>query len=611
MEPDSWSWAASGGKRGSGRWRAAARRRLPVLRWAPQYSRTAALADLVAGVTLGLTLVPQSIAYAALANLPVQYGLYSSFVGTMLYVVLGTVKEVSIGPTSLTALLTLQTCHGLPVQYVVLLTFLSGCVVLAMGLLRLGFLVELISPAVTSGFTSGTALIIVVAQLKGLLGISFLAESLLDNVAMLAENIHKTRLGDAALGASCCIVLLLLRKLKDVRVGEKRRALRLALWLASIGRNALVVCGAAGLAYCTADAGSDHHPLFKLSGRVEPGLPPLGLPSFGMSSANGTLTFLDMARRISSGVLMLPVVMVLANIAIAKAFSAGAAVDATQEMVTLGLCNMLGSLVHAMPTCGAFTRSAVSHSSGVRTPLAGLYAGVISLVALAFMTQYFYYIPRACLSAVLICAVIFMIDYRSAVVLWRRSRPELAVLVLTLLVAVLGSVELALLCGALGSLARVLRHLMRPPLHLAHYKTARGPALVARPVLALVYAGADRACARLRRAAARAAPRPLLVDCRDLSLLDYSAAQALERLIKELQASGQQLIFFHASAEVLRKLENIEGVQHAALRAASVGDALAAAAAAPAPTEAPAPATAAAPATADAALLAATDDANV
>nr|XP_049699793.1 sodium-independent sulfate anion transporter isoform X3 [Helicoverpa armigera] len=449
--------------------RAVLARRLPLLRWLPQYSRVAALADLVAGVTLGLTLVPQSIAYAALADLPVHYGLYSSFLGTMLYVALGTVKEVSIGPTSLMALLTLQACRGLPIEFVLLLTFLSGCVVLLMGLLRLGFLVELISPSVTSGFTSATALIIVAAQLKGLLGLSFTAESVADNVRLIVTQWPLVRRADCALAAACCTALLLLRKVKDVRVRSKRMGR--VLWLLSISRNALVVLAASVLAYVT--HGPDR-PLFKLSGRVEPGLPPLSAPPFSATVGNTTMNFVDMVQQLGFAVIMMPIVMVLANIAIAKAFSEGGRVDATQEMVTLGLCNMAGSLVHAMPTCGAFTRSAVSHSSGVRTPAAGLYSGIITLLALIFLTKYFYFIPKACLSSVLICAVIFMVDVRTVRRLWARDRAELGVLALTFGVSLARSVELAVLAGALASLAALLRRLMRPRVHTYHVKLASG-----------------------------------------------------------------------------------------------------------------------------------------
>ncbi|CAH1645252.1 unnamed protein product [Spodoptera littoralis] len=570
------SWRGAGDKAGG--WARLARRRVPLLRWLPTYDRVSALADLVAGITLGLTLVPQSIAYASLANLPVQYGLYSSFVGTMLYVVLGTVKEVSIGPTSLMALFTLQICRGLPVEFVVLLTFLSGCVVLIMGLLRLGFLVELISPSVTSGFTSATAIIIVAAQLKGLLGLSFTAESVGDNIRLIVTKWDDIRYADCALGAVCCTVLLLLRKLKDVRVRSPR--VGRALWLVSISRNALVVLAASSFAYLT------HHPnqpLFKLSGRVEPGLPRLSVPPFSASVDNSTVTFVDMVQQLGSAVIMLPIVMVLANIAIAKAFCAGGRVDATQEMVTLGLCNMAGALVHAMPTCGAFTRSAVSHSSGVRTPAAGLYSGIITLLALIFLTQYFYFIPKACLSSVLICAVIFMVDVRSVARLWRRDRRELAVLALTFCVSIVRTVELAVLAGAVASLAVLLRQLMRPDIQLHCIKTAHGEAVRVRPAQGLVYVNGELVARRLLAAAARAAPRPVLLDCAHLAMLDYAAMQVLERLIKKLKADEQLLIMYNVAEQLVARFELLEGVERRGLRATSAAEALASVAAAQLP----------------------------
>ncbi|XP_047024534.1 sodium-independent sulfate anion transporter-like [Helicoverpa zea] len=552
-------------------------RRLPLLRWLPQYSRVAALADLVAGVTLGLTLVPQSIAYAALADLPVHYGLYSSFLGTMLYVALGTVKEVSIGPTSLMALLTLQACRGLPIEFVLLLTFLSGCVVLLMGLLRLGFLVELISPSVTSGFTSATALIIVAAQLKGLLGLSFTAESVADNVRLIVTQWPLVRRTDCALAAACCTALLLLRKVKDVRVRSKRMGR--VLWLLSISRNALVVLAASVLAYVT--HGPDR-PLFKLSGRVEPGLPPLSAPPFSATVGNTTMNFVDMVQQLGSAVIMMPIVMVLANIAIAKAFSEGGRVDATQEMVTLGLCNMAGSLVHAMPTCGAFTRSAVSHSSGVRTPAAGLYSGIITLLALIFLTKYFYFIPKACLSSVLICAVIFMVDVRTVRRLWARDRAELGVLALTFGVSIARSVELAVLAGALASLAALLRRLMRPRVHTYHVKTELGAGLRVRPAQGASYVCAELLARRVLAAAASVAPRPLLLDCACLALLDYAAVKMLERLITKFKANEQLLIIYNVPEELVHKYEQLAGVDARALRTNSAADALAAVAPPPA-----------------------------
>ncbi|GBP58186.1 Sodium-independent sulfate anion transporter [Eumeta japonica] len=565
------------------RWRRVLERRLPVLSWARRYDRMTALADFVAGITLGLTLVPQSIAYATLADLPVQYGLYSAFMGTILYTFLGTIKEVSIGPTSLMALLTLHTCHNLSVEYMQLLTFLSGIIVTLMGIFRLGILVELISAPVTSGFTSGTAMIIVVSQLKGLLGLSFVAESVSENLRLIAAKWEHVRRADCLLGAVCIAVLLTLRKIKDIKISPKNRRLRKTVWLVSISRNAIVVITASVIAYCLHPSGvgdafnhisnttdtvstpraNATEPIFKLSGRVHGGLPTLSLPAFSVYEGNTTVNFGGMTAKLGSSIILVPIVMVLANVAIAKAFSGSRPMDAMQEMVALGVCNVCGALVSAMPTCGAFTRSAVSHSSGVRTPAAGLYSGAISLLALAFLTEYFYFIPKATLSAVLICAVVFMIDVQTALKLWRQSRPDLAVLVLTCVVSVLWSVEMAVLVGALANVALLLWACARPCTETTRLKVCGGECVQVRPHAALLYLNAERFASVVALAADAAPALPVLVDCSRLQLLDYSASQVVKRMNESFAAREQRLVFYNVTSELAKKLDNVVCVVHA------------------------------------------------
>lgn len=198
--------------------------RIHILSWITKYDKSLALSDFISGLTLGLTMIPQSIAYAALANLPSQYGLYSGFLGSLIYVFFGTIKEVSIGPTSLMALLTLQYTHDKPVELVILLTFLVGIVELAMGLFKLGFVVvDFISIPVTSAFTSATSLIIIASQLKGLLGVRYNATSFADNVYQLYLNLSSVQWGDTVLSI-CCIAFLLGLRVSESVVGESNLA---------------------------------------------------------------------------------------------------------------------------------------------------------------------------------------------------------------------------------------------------------------------------------------------------------------------------------------------------------------------------------------------------
>lgn len=297
------------------------RRRIYILSWLPDYDRSKAIRDLIAGVTLGLTMVPQSLAYANLANVPAQYGLYSSFVGSLVYVLFGTVKEVSIGPTSLMSIITVSYTHEKPVEYVIIMTFVCGCVEFLMGVFKLGFLVDFISAPVVSSFSTSTSLIIIGAQLKNLLGIEFSAKSFPATIKKLIAKIFETKLGDAAVGAFAIIFLLLIKRINDVKLADRPSTpiIKKALFYLSISRNALIVLLTSFFAYQITNF-YDEVP-FKLSEKVDPGLPEFKLPEFSVAKGNATVGFVEICSEIGSGLVLLPLVSILANVAIAKSFS--------------------------------------------------------------------------------------------------------------------------------------------------------------------------------------------------------------------------------------------------------------------------------------------------
>lgn len=278
--------------------------------------------DLIAGITLGLTMVPQSLAYANLANVPAQYGLYSAFMGSLVYVLLGTVKEVSIGPTSLMSIITISYTYEKPVEYVILMTFVCGIVEFLMGVLKLGFIVDFISTPVVSSFSTSTSLIIIVAQLKNLLGIKFSAKSFPMTIVMLAKNVTEVKLGDAAVGAFAIVFLLFLKNIKDIKLSADRPSsavIKKILFYLSISRNALIVLITSLFAY-QLSLHYDQMP-FRLSDKVDPGLPAFKLPEFSVEKDNKTISFVEMCSDIGSGLIMLPLISILANVAIAKSFS--------------------------------------------------------------------------------------------------------------------------------------------------------------------------------------------------------------------------------------------------------------------------------------------------
>lgn len=540
-------------------------RHVSILNWIPHYTIRDGIGDLIAGITVGLTLMPQSIAYASLAGLSPQFGLYSAFFGSFLYVIFGTIKEVSIGPTAVMSLLTYEFTHGLAIDYMVLLTFLVGCVELVMGFLHLGFLIDFISAPVISGFTSAYSVIIIASQLKSLLGLQkFKTKGFIDNITKLVSHLHETRLWDIVLGVVCIVSLLLLRKVKDIpmvsseskKVTNRDKRIKKTLWFISISRNAIIVLISGATAFWLEQYGSAP---FILSGKIEPGLPAFNLPAFSVQEGNSTVSFPEMCSELGLSIIIMPVVAILANVAIAKSFASGPSLDATQEMLTLGICNIFGSCVRAMPTCGAFTRSAVSNASGVRTPMMGLYSGTLIVLALSLLTPYFYYIPRATLSAVLISAVVFMVDWEILLPLWRCNKRDLFLVVVTFVSCLMLGVEVGLLVGVVTNMSYLLYAWARPIISIVPCKTPIGGEYVmVTPDIGLMYPAINYFCTSLYKAGMNygKGSLPVVVNCIFFKGFDYTTARALRAVYKTFQKREQPLILLNAKPEIKYLLYN-------------------------------------------------------
>ncbi|XP_069685134.1 sodium-independent sulfate anion transporter-like isoform X2 [Periplaneta americana] len=532
-------------------------KRLPVLTWLPYYRPSTALADLIAGITVGLTLIPQSIAYAALAGLHPQYGLYSALAGAVVYIVFGTCKEVNIGPTALLSLLTLTYTHDTSPDMAVLLCFLTGCVVLVCGILQLGFLVEFVSVPVVAGFTSASAIIIASSQVKGLFGLSYKSEGFVESWKKLCEHIGETELWDTVLGVCCIIILLCLRKLKDVKLGEegmetsKQKAISKLCFFIATGRNAMVVVICAAMAYGFENNGKAP---FKLTGHIEAGLPIARPPPFSTFYGNQTHDFFDMAKHLGSGIAIVPIIAILGNVAIAKSFSSGAMLDATQEMITLGFCNIVGSFVRSMPINGSFTRSAVNNASGVRTPFGGLYTAIMVILALSLLTPYFYFIPKATLSAVIICAVLFMVEVSMVKLMWKSNKRDLVPGFVTLIACLGLGVELGIVIGVAVDIAFLLYFNARPGVTVDKKQCSGGPEYVlVTPNAGLLFPAVDF----LREAVSKAGVENVnvvVLNCRHVTRADFTAAQGIQSLIQDFKRQNKHVVFHLLSPSVAKIL---------------------------------------------------------
>ncbi|XP_013099547.2 sodium-independent sulfate anion transporter isoform X2 [Stomoxys calcitrans] len=439
---------------------------LPIISWLPKYNVQFLLADFVAGLTVGLTAIPQAIAYASIAGLPTQFGLYSAFMGCFVYIVFGTCKDITVGPTAIMALMVQAHVTGSS-DYAVLTCFLSGCVIFLLGIFNLGVLVRFISIPVTTGFTTAAAITIASGQVNNLFGIKSSSNEFIESWVNFFGHITETRRNDAILGIATLVLLLLMMKIKDLPLSCKM----LTKYI-SLSRNALAVIVGIVLCYCLSH---DGWLPFRASGEITKGIPPFKPPPFS-TTVNGTkVTFGEMVTDLGASLASIPLISILESIAIAKAFSKGKIVDASQEMVALGLCNILSSFFSSMPITGSFTRTSINHSSGVKTPLGGAVTGALVLMALAFLTTTFSYIPKATLAAIIISAMIFMVEYERIIEIWRSKKMDVIPFSVTALVCLFWSLEYGMVCGIFVNAIFILYKSARPKILISLEKVNSVP----------------------------------------------------------------------------------------------------------------------------------------
>ncbi|XP_035432362.2 sodium-independent sulfate anion transporter isoform X1 [Spodoptera frugiperda] len=564
-------------------WRAALRRRfnrktlhkrLPVTSWLPQYNAEKAVGDLIAGITVGLTVIPQSLAYSNIAGLPPQYGLYGSFLGCFVYIVLGGCRAVPAGPTAIASLLTYQVAGGV-VEKAVLLAFLAGLVELLMGVLGLGFLINFVSGPVSSGFTSAVALMIATSQVKDLFAISVSGTTFLQQWISIFRNLHAASLWDPVLGFSCIALLLIMRKIGMIKLGAKsedgpstkQKVITKCLWMVSTCRNAIVVVATGLLGYWfVATYGQPPVRLMaenSRSGAIPSGVPSPQLPPFSYVRAdNSTADFLDMVSEMGSGLLVIPLIVLLEDIAICKAFSDGRTIDATQEMIALGVASIANSFMQAYPGGGSLARSVVSNGSGVKTTLNGLYTGVMVILALQFFTQYFEYIPKAALAAVIVSAILFMVEYNVIKPMWRAKKLDLIPGVGTFVLCLTLPIELGILTGVIVNIIFILYHAARPKLSVEMLKTERGVEyLMITPDRCLMFPSVDYV-RRLVTKHAASSSVPVVIECTHIYSADYTAAKSIEQLTGDFHARRQPLYFYNVKPSVCSIFEAVAKPEH-------------------------------------------------
>ncbi|KAF8316049.1 sulfate permease, partial [Clavulina sp. PMI_390] len=416
----------------------------PFTEWLPRYNTTWFLGDLVAGITVGAVVVPQGMAYAQLATLPVEYGLYSSFVGVLIYFFFATSKDITIGPVAVMSLLTgtiIATVHETnpdlsgPVIANVL-ALLCGAVVFSLGMLRLGFIVDFIPLPAIGAFMTGSALNIAVGQIPGLLGITGFStrDSTYKVFIHSIEHLGRSKL-DAAIGLPALVLLYSVRYLCNLGARRYPSKAKIFFFVSTL-RTVFTICLFVFVSYLM-NRHHRTHPRVKILGTVPRGFKHMGIPQIDRASV------VAVAKQLPGAV----IVLLIEHIAISKSFGRvnNYTIRPSQELIAIGVTNLLGPFFGAYPATGSFSRTAIKSKAGVRTPLGGLITAMVVLLAIYALPPLFFYIPNASLAAVIIHAVGDLITPPNVVYnWWKVNPPEVIIFFAGVIGAVFGTVEIGI-----------------------------------------------------------------------------------------------------------------------------------------------------------------------
>jgi len=432
------------------------RRYFPILDWGNRYNSSTLTNDLVAAIIVTIMLVPQSLAYALLAGLPPIVGLYASILPLVAYAIFGTSRTLAVGPVAVVSLMTAAAAgniaaSGTP-EYLgaaIALALLSGLMLLVMGIFRLGFLANLLSHPVVSGFITASGIIIAVSQLKHLLGISAGGDNLISLIGSITGSLVEYNVYTLILGASATAFLFW------VRGGLKPLLLKLGL----NDRSANVITKAgpviAIVATTLAVALFDLDKMgVKTVGEIPVGLPPISLPEVNV----------DLWSQLLVGALLISVIGFVESVSVAQTLAAKRRqrIDPDQELIGLGASNIASAISGGYPVTGGFSRSVINFDAGAETPAAGAYTAVGIALASVFLTPLLFYLPIAALAATIIVAVLRLVDLKTPIQLWRYSKSDFAAIAATIGVTLATGVEKGVIAGVAISLMLYLWRASRP-----------------------------------------------------------------------------------------------------------------------------------------------------
>jgi SulP family sulfate permease len=547
-------------------------RYFPVLAWGRTYDRDTLAGDLLAAVIVTIMLIPQSLAYAMLAGLPPEVGLYASILPLAAYALFGTSRTLAVGPVAVVSLMTASAigqaaAQGGPADQLAaagVLALLSGGMLTLMGVLRLGFLANFLSHPVISGFITAAGILIAAGQVKHVLGIPGGGDTLPQMLLALGRQAAATNPVTLAIGAGSLAFLAFARsRLKPLltRAGLPPRTADMIAKAAPLAAVAVTV----GLAIAF-DLGARG---VALVGRIPQGLPALGLPAVPM----------DLVTALATPAFLISVVGFVESVSVAQTLAARRRqrIDPDQELIGLGAANIAAGLSSGYPVTGGFARSVVNFDAGARTPAAGVFTAAGIALAALYLTPLLESLPQATLAATIIVAVLSLVDLGAIRRVHAYSRSDFAAMAATVLVTLGWGVEPGIVAGVVLSLLLHLYRTSRP--HMAvvgqvpgteHYRNVERHAVLTRPDILLIRVDESLYFANARfledRIAALVAERPemkhVVLMCSAVNAIDASALESLEEINRRLADAG---IGFHLSevkGPVMDRLETTDFPRH-------------------------------------------------
>jgi SulP family sulfate permease len=539
------------------------KRYLPILDWGARYNGETLTNDLVAAVIVTIMLIPQSLAYALLAGLPPEVGLYASIAPLVLYGVFGTSRALAVGPVAVVSLMTAAAVGelasvGTPEYYTaaIALALLSGLMLTAMGALKLGFLANFLSHPVISGFITASGIIIATSQLKHILGVQASGHNLYELVVALIGAIPEISPVTVLIGAPVIAFLFWVRKslkplLRRLGLGPKLAdVIAKAGPVAAVAVTILIAWG-----FNLSEQGVN------IVGSVPRGLPPLTLPSFDPG----------LWGSLAVSALLISVVGFVESVSVAQTLAAKKRQRITpdQELIGLGAANIGAAFTGGYPVTGGFARSVVNFDAGAETPAAGIYTAIGIGLATLFLTPLLYFLPVATLAATIIVAVLSLVDLGALKRTWAYSKADFSAQAATILLTLGFGVEAGIVAGVGLSIFLHLYRTSKPHFavvgqvpgtehfrNIRRYEVATDPAVhMVRVDESLYFPNARYLEDLVYDAVARDDRiRDVVLQCSAVNFIDASALESLEAINERLSASGARLHLTEVKGPVMDRL---------------------------------------------------------